>query len=187
MNRRTILALAVLFTSSVAPGSKAQSSDVSEKGRYSNYDYAYSVLVPPGTTAFRDQAPFPNHGFLIDISKSEQSYLWVDASYNAAEWASFDEAVRANLRYLRDEGAANIILEKQSSTYLSRLQAIRFIVRYDLSGKQMVQETVLAFRREKNKEEIVYSISLRSLAARFERDRMAIEELRRTWGLQRQP
>lgn len=187
MNKVAILALAIIFMSNVAPSSQAQSSGVSVKGRYSNYDYAYSVLVPQGIMAFRNQAPFPNHGISIDLSKSLQSYLWVDASYNAAEWASFNDAVSANLDYLKDEGAANIILEKQTSTHLSQLRAVRFIVRYNLSGKQIVQETVLAFRREKNKEEIVYAINLRTPIARYERGRVLIAELQRRWRLQKQP
>src|SRR3954471_20527913 len=104
---RLILALATILTSSIASGFRAQNNGVPVRGLYCNYDYAYSVVVPQGITAFRDPPPLPNHGIGIDISKSQQSYIWVDASYNAAEWSSFADAVSDNLGYLKNDGAAS--------------------------------------------------------------------------------
>jgi hypothetical protein len=181
------IVLAFVLATNVVLASQAQSGGVPVTGRYSNYDYAFSVSVPNGITAFRNRAPFPNHGFGIDISKSQQSYLWIDASYNGLEWKSFDDAIKANLEFLRREGAAEVKLTEQSSTYLSRLRAVRFVAKYNLSGKPMAQESILAFRREKNKEEIVYSINLRTPTNRFERDRALVAEMQSTWRLQRQP
>src|SRR5207237_7799698 len=41
--------------------------DITVEGRYSNFDYAYSVLVPKGMMAAGSPAPNPNHGFGIDL------------------------------------------------------------------------------------------------------------------------
>jgi hypothetical protein len=182
-----LVVMALLCASGVKSISQTRSVGVPVRDRYSNPDYAFSVLVPNGITAFRNNAPFPNHGFGIDLSKSEQSYLWVDASYNGLEWESFGAAIKAELEFLRNEGATDVRLTGQTSTNLSTLRAVRFVATYTLSGTPMLQESIIAFRREKKKEEIVYSINLRCAAHRFERDRGFVAELQRTWELQRQP
>jgi len=71
--------------------------DIIVEGRYSNFDYAYSVLVPKGMMAAGSPAPNPNHGFGIDLMHPTSTswttdegwphaYLWVDASYASAEY-----------------------------------------------------------------------------------------------------
>ena len=51
-----------------------------EKGRYSNYDYGYSVRIPKKFTGFRSPSPFPNHGFLIQLSDDPKAGISVDAA-----------------------------------------------------------------------------------------------------------
>lgn len=157
------------------------------KGRYSNYEYAYSVLLPKGWVGFMSYAPAPNHGFGIDISRPQNSYLWVDASYNSGMWTSFDDAIKDNLGFVKDDGVTDIVLIQRTSTSLSRLRAVRFIIHYKASGIAMIQETVLAFRRNGCDVDIVYSINLRTPTFRYSKDRRLIDELQKTWRLRPLP
>src|SRR5947209_17398721 len=93
---------------------QASSGDIVVKGRYSNYDYAYSVRIPAGLTGFRAAAPAPNHGFGIELSEQPKSSIWVDASYNAAFWKNFDEAIQAHIRYINDGGGKRNVNAKRA-------------------------------------------------------------------------
>lgn len=158
------------------------------KGRYSNYDYAYSVLIPKGLIGLMSPPPFPNHGFGIDLSKPQRSYLWVDASYgDAPEGKSFDDAIKDNLDFVKGDGVTDIVLSQKISTNLSRLRAVRFVIHYKASGIAMVRETVLAFRKNGDDVAIVYSINLRTPTSRYSKDRRVIDELQKTWRLKPLP
>ena len=54
------------------------------RGRYTNVDYGYSVVIPDGLVGENDPAPAPNHGFGITLSSGTN--LWVDASYEAVPY-----------------------------------------------------------------------------------------------------
>src|SRR5947209_14876211 len=94
---------------------QASSGDIVVKGRYSNYDYAYSVRIPKGLTGFRAAAPAPNHGFGIALSEQPKSYVWVDASYNALFWKSFNDAIKAHIGYINDKGVNAKLVRKERS------------------------------------------------------------------------
>lgn len=164
-------------------------------GRYSNYDYAYSVVVPKGMIGFG--ACVTNHGFGINLLNPTskiwtnqdtfpKAYLFADASYNAGDWESFDDAIKENVSYLEGDKATDITLSGKTTTRLAGLRAVRFIARYRISGEIMVSDTVLAFRKEKH-EEIVYTISLTTPLSRYDKDKEALIEMQKTWRLQPQP
>jgi hypothetical protein len=88
------------------------------KGRYYNYDYGYSVLIPAGLTGFRAAAPAPNHGFGITLSEKPESSVWVDASYNAADWKSFDDAISSYISGIKDSGGMDVSVEQRTPAWL---------------------------------------------------------------------
>jgi hypothetical protein len=189
-----MLLMACTFTS--MPPCKANAPAVAQtngyiivKGRYYNYDYAYSVSVPRGLVGFRNPAPAPNHGFGIDLSKPQRSYLWVDASYNAAELKSFDVTLKESLGYLKDEGCINISVSQRTSTRLSKLRAARFVIRYKdpQSGENMVRDQIIALRKAKGEVGIVYEIALRTPEYRYSKDKDVLARTQRTWRLEPLP
>ncbi len=54
------------------------------RGRYTNIDYGFSVVIPDGLVGENAPAPAPNHGF--GIRWSTGSTLWVDASYEVVPY-----------------------------------------------------------------------------------------------------
>jgi hypothetical protein len=49
------------------------------RGRYSNLDYGFSVVIPDGLVGEGTVPPAPNHGFTIALQS--KTAIWVDASY----------------------------------------------------------------------------------------------------------
>ena len=164
------------------------------ESRYSNYDYAYSIQIPEGMIGVG--GCMTNHGFGIDLSHPTshtwieragkdfwpQSYLYVDASYNAAEWQSLDEILKDNLKMLRDyDAAANIELISKTPIRLANLRAIRFVARYNKSGEAIITDQILAFRDHHN---IVYTLAVSTPASRYKKDREALNKIQQSWRLQ---
>lgn len=176
--------------------SPEEDCDPAFEGLYSNYDYAFSVQIPKGMIGFGSCVT--NHGFGIDLTNPTsrlwlervkdgiypQSYLYVDASYNSLEWQSLDEAMKANLEYLKDEGGTNIELVSKTSTRLSKLRAIRFVARYNKSGEAMLSDTVIAFR---NEGDIVYTLELTTFVSRYNKDKEIVTKIQQEWRLQPTP
>jgi hypothetical protein len=162
---------------------------VQVRGRYINLDYAYSVTLPKDLVGRRSSAPSPNHGFGIDISKKDKSYLWADASHNAAEWRSYDDAVKARVAQLRGEGSTELKVVNRAATRLGRLKAQQYVIRYrhPESNVPLILGGVLAFRSNPGGVAIAYTIELITSEARYRRDRIVLELLRRSWMLRPLP
>jgi len=155
-----------------------------EKDRYSNYDYGYSVRIPKGLTGVRSPSPFPNHGFLIELSEHPKASVSVDASYNAAEWRSFADAINAHKRYFKDEVGGEVSVVARVPAVLGGLRATRFMMKRTESGPDTeLQEVLLAFRRVPGEVGIVYEIVLTTPTSRYNKDKHLIAELQRTWKL----
>ena len=166
------------------------------EGRYSNYDYAYSVQIPDGMIGFG--ACHTNHGFGINLMDPTsrlwleqakggifpRSYLSVDASYSAEYWQSLNQAANSELKYLREDGAFNIELVNKTRTRLSGLPAVRLVLKYDESGETMVKVLVIAFRKEGD---IVYTLHLTTTALRYDHDNETLSRLQQTLVLQPLP
>jgi hypothetical protein len=162
---------------------------VTVRGRYSNYDYAYSVFVPKGMVGLRSPAPNPNHGFVIRLRGEAKAELSVDASYNAAEWDSFDEALNADLdRFKRETGSEVSILTRRF-VVLGGLKAIHFALHSEISvaNEPMIRDVILAFRNDPGGVGIVYEIALTTPARRYERDRQLVTQLQKSFRLKALP
>ena len=166
---------------------QSSSGDVVVRGLYSNYDYGYSVSIPKGLSGFRAAAPAPNHGFGIALSENPKSFVWVDASYNAAFWKSFNDAIQAHMEHIKDRGV-NVELVQKERTRIASLPAIRFIIEYNTnSDERMVNEIILAFRTDPGGVGIVYTVELDSIQSRYRRDRNILAVIHRSWQLRRLP
>ena len=108
------------------------------EGRYSNFDYAYSVLVPKGMMGAMSPAPNPNHGFGIDLTHPTstswtlekgwpKAYLWVDASYDSAEYGSPSVVIKNSLESLQEKHS-RVRLVSRNPTRLGSLRAVHFVI-----------------------------------------------------------
>lgn len=160
------------------------------KGQYSNYDYGYSVRIPKELTALGSRPPFPNHGFVIELSDHPKASVSVDASYNAAEWSSFNNAINAHLGYFKDAVGSEVRVVARAPTVLGGLRAIRFTMKPKTSGGNdpEVREVLLAFRKAAGEEiGIVYEIVLTTPSSRYEKDKQLLADLQRTFRLKLLP
>jgi hypothetical protein len=175
------LATTLVLCSSVYAQTKP---DIVVKNRYSNYDYAYSVRIPKGLTGSQSPPPFPNHGFGIQLSDKPKASISVDASYNAAEWRSFDDAIKAHKVYFKDEVGGEVKIVARVPAVLEKLRAVRFTM---TSKTHEVREVLLAFRKAPGEVGIVYEIVLTTPASRYNKDKHLIADLQRTWRLKSLP
>jgi len=109
------------------------------KGRYSNYDYSYSVRIPRGMTGMRSPSPFPNHGFAIQLSDHPEASVTVDASYNAAEWKSFNDAIEVHLDIFKRKVGGEVSIVARVPTTLAKLRAIRFTMKPTTRRRQAIR------------------------------------------------
>ena len=156
-----------------------------EQDRYSNYDYAYAVRIPKGLTGSRAPSPFPNHGFVIQLSEHPNAKLAVDASYNAALWKSFDEAMEAHKEFFKHDVGGDVSVTAHAPTVLAKLNAMRFTMK--AAGSSDVREVLLAFREADGEVGIVYEIVLTTSTSRYDQDKHLIDELQKTWRLKSLP
>ena len=168
---------------------QAKSDYVVVKDEYSNYDYGFSVRIPKGLIALRSPAPLPNHGFAIQLSDQLAAVLSVDASYNAAEWNSFEDAINAHMHSFKREVGGEVSVVDRVPTVLGGLRAIRFTIKPTPSGPNdfKVREVLLAFRRAPGEVGIVYEIVLTTLNSRYNKDKYLVVDLTRTWRLKSLP
>jgi len=160
-----------------------------ERGRYSNYDYGYSVRIPKGLTGLRSPSPFPNHGFVIQLSDHPQASCSVDASYNAAEWSSFNDVIEANLDSFKRHVGGEVSIVARGPTTLGGLRAIRFTMKAKTAAPNdpEVREVLVAFRKAAGEVGIVYEIVLTTPTSRYNEDKQVVADLQKTWRLKSLP
>ncbi|MDT5263321.1 MAG: hypothetical protein QOC61_2325 [Acidobacteriota bacterium] len=182
--------------SGCAPGeSETVDDDTRVEDRYYNYNYGFSVDLPAGMVGFASAPPRPAHGFGINLVNPKvgwvysegfpKSYLYVDASYNSAFLESLDAAVKTDLRYIAEEGQAVTVLSR-TKTRLGGLRAVRVVARYVKDGEATVSDALIAFRKD-NGEDVVYTIALDTPQADYEKHRLVVNEMQKTFCLQPLP
>jgi hypothetical protein len=152
-----------------------------EQGVYFNYEYGYSITIPDGLTGYRSPVPLPQHGIGIHLSKQDCAQVWMDGAYNSLEWGSLKEAAEFEVRALKAPNISNIQLMRLTYGRLSRLRAVRIVVAYNKSGLQMVEDEAVAIRKERD---IVYTLQLRTTAARYPQDVEVLNQLERSFRLE---
>jgi len=159
-------------------------AEVVHKGRYFNHNYGYSVFLPSGLIGTSDPPPLPQHGFGITLSRNPSAYIWVDGSFNAADWASLDEAIDYRLDTIKEREGNSEVLSR-ISTRLHRLPAIRFTVRYKgpSTGEPIVEDVIIAIRKRRRDVGIVYATGLTTPESRYPKDKELLNRLLKTWRI----
>lgn len=158
------------------------------RGQYTNYEYGYTVSIPKGFVGISDPSPQPQHGFGITLSKQPKAEILVGGTYNAAEYESLDEAVDADLDWLKKQVTELEVL-KRAPTTLGNLQAMQLMVRYKspASGETMMRDLITAIRNRKEETGIVYEIGLTTPEARHDEDSKVFDQVVKTWTLKPLP
>jgi hypothetical protein len=144
------------------------------QGEYRNRaGYAYHVVVPPGITAYKTAPPAPAHGFGIDLDSDFDSRIWVDGSYDVADYPPLPPFKKKSILDGL-QGRYNLVgRPKVESWPLSSLKAskLQFHYRDPKTGLERVYECVSAKRSGGPGETgIVYDIGLDTTAARYAED-----------------
>jgi hypothetical protein len=137
----------------------------------------------------RSPSPNPNHGFLVRLEGGGDDEIIVDASYNAAEWKSLNEALSAALNQFTREQKAEARVVMRTSAVLGGLEAIHFRLLSGTPGSSnaIVRDVILAFRKEPNGVGIVYQTALTASALRYERYQPLLTRLNRSFRLKPLP
>lgn len=161
------------------------------EGLYENDTYGYSVEIPAGMLGLGAPPPAPQHGFGIDLETPHsiswvrgagfpKSYLYADGSYNTLEWARPEQAVEAQLGFLREKGE-NVRLLSGTATSLDGLRAVRAVAQYEEQGVLMVSDETVAFGEGGSP---VYTLSLSTPLTKYTRDRQTLDAMLKSWRLQ---
>lgn len=155
-----------------------ESQSTKWKNRYTNLAYGYSVRIPKGRTGYSDLPPSPQHGFGLVLSWEPRAYLYVDGSYNSLEVKNAKELEQLHLKWLAE--SAQVIGIEKHNVRLGSLPARRYVARYTckkLRGTFIEDETILLHQG------IVYMVGLLTTQERYGRDKVALEQMLRSWRL----
>lgn len=156
------------------------------RGRYTNQEYGFSVVIPEGYVGVKDPEPNPAHGFWIVLSRRPKATINVYGNYDAANYTSLDEAVDAQLRYVKSDGTGIEVLSREPMK-LQSLPATRVVARYrdPASGATMIQDLITSFRwqRYDGEEEpwVLYILFLRTPESRYNADKEVFDRVVSAW------
>jgi len=138
---------------------------------YTNPIFGYSVSIPDNLIGLGAVPQAPNHGITIALNDDADSYIFVDAEYNASDYTSPVQEADDNVAYRKELGAFKIKVKREITT-LCNLAAIRQTLAYhDEAGSAGVDEAVFALLTREKYTGITYEVSLRTTPKNFENAR----------------
>lgn len=148
-------------------------------GRFAHCDYGFYVLLPDGMVAHSTLPPNPVHGFTValpnvssrsTVSTDDSRFIWVNAEYNASDAATAKQTIAFYKDLIgRDKPGRKVTLEPAT---LGSLRAMRLLAEYDGTAGKIIEEEVIAVRKN-----IVYEIGLRTTKAAYGQDRLQFERV----------
>ncbi len=178
------------------------------RGKYANYEYGYSVLIPKGFVGISDPSPQPQHGFGITLSKQPEASITVNGNYSGFESGTLEDDMNRDLGYTQKKSDGFEELKREQTT-LQNLPAIRVTVRYKSrpsiealrgylierskrqedqptppSSETVVEEIVMAIRTERvegSNLEVLYTIRLMTPEYHYDTDKEVFEQVVRGW------
>ena len=187
------LAVALLFAFIVVAGQEpkqsAPASEQSWNGRYRNYEYGYTVMIPSLFVGLSPASPWPQHGIEIKLTPDGHAAVYTTGYFSSVDYPSLDAAVDADVDNLRNRTKDLKIIRRETER-LGKLCAIRVVARYKhaSSGMSFVQETITATRKSKHpEEEVTYTITLVTPEQRYANDTKILSAILRSWRLRPLP
>ncbi len=144
------------------------------RGEYRNpAGYAYRATLPPGLVGYRDPAPAPAHGFVVELGGNPDDRLSVAGEYNAAEYPSAQVVADRTLAWVREK-ADSVQVPAFRPAVLAGLPAVELVVRYAgrATSAERVCRSIATIRRIKPTDTmgIIYEITLDTTAQRLGKD-----------------
>lgn len=154
-------------------------------GEYENYNYTYAMTIPDELRAMKPPEPAINHGFIARLEADTEATIEVEGNFNKdSGWGSLNEAANAHIDYLK-ASSKDVVVLKRSPARLGKLAAIRYVIQYTSisTGLPMIEDKTISFRKDSEGKEYwtVYSISLQTPAARYERNIATLEKVLKRW------
>lgn len=167
-------------------------------GKYVNYSYGFSVVIPEGFKGVWNSARcvagpdgctcMSDHGRIIPLSSGNaklERYIEIYAGYAAElDEPSVKAEVEEHAKWIKErsrEGSVSVL--KQSTMLLARLNAERVVVRYydKKLDSWMIEDFVETLRWG----DVEYSVYLRTTDQEYEHDRQILERLLGSFALRR--
>ncbi len=149
------------------------------RGRYTNLEYEYSVMIPKGFTAYDGREEARHNGFVLPLAS--ESVIFVSGDPNSVEYNTPREAATREVEFLRQQGK-KIESETITDAHLESLDAVHLLVTYSCSGSpdRHTKSSVMALSNDKS---YFYEVSLRDSADRYENDRALLDQLTKSWKI----
>lgn len=151
------------------------------RGRYTNWTYHYSVVIPRGFTAYDRPDPANHQGFGLAFGEPEQSYVFVRAEHNSREFETPREAATRYLEYMQKKGQ-RIESTTMTESQLGMLKGVHVVVTYTClrSGDRYVKSSIVSLSADKR---FIYEIDLYSAANRYQNDQTVFDSIQESWSL----
>jgi hypothetical protein len=144
--------------------------------QYTNSEYGYSLILPPGVHAIENLPPAPQHGIAIDLQGGAK--IWIDGSYDAMFHGSAQAAL---LQLLTDEGVHPVPL--LTLTKLANLPAAA--AQYRKAGKFAIR--IIAFRPRGDAVPILYTLALDADATQEKAAKRQLRQIQMRFSLRALP
>lgn len=152
------------------------------EGLYINQNYLYSLKIPYGLHCETSPYPSPNHGCEIHLKQDQDVHIWVDATYNTADYESALDYVMQT--YMMPFGHwPDAVIQKNTGAVLGGMPAESFTIKYThLKAKIVyVQEILVVFRDTKMHGDIIYIIGINAPECKMQCYRKTLEEIISSW------
>ncbi len=167
--------------------------EVDTSGKYVNYSYGFSIIIPAGLKGTWNSARcvagkegcvcMSDHGRIIPLSESpNDNDHWIEAY--AAFAADLDEPtlkdeVDKRIDWIRERSAAGSVSVLQvTDTKIGGMSAKRVVVRYhDKESNRVMVEDFVEALRGRAEVDVAYSVYLRSPLDAYERDKPNFERV----------
>ncbi len=172
----------VVLLATAVPLEAAVLQNLSGETEYLNENYLYLIAVPRGFKCEVAKPPAPDHGCRIGLSKGQEAYIFVDGSYNAAEYPSASDAFLLRMDRIFKE-ATEITVLSRFPTQLGGLPAERAVFTHRRVGDKAVilEDVVTALRVVPGRTEIIYTVGLISPPGRYRKDKEILDLILSSW------
>lgn len=172
-----VMLLPLLFSFHQKDCGRSPAIDFRESGnpkfhrKYSNPTFGYRIRLPRRVTACGEPRPQPAHGVGIILSRKPPSYLFVDASYDAALLRDAVAAADRTEDYLRND---SISIRRLSRNWMrvGSLRALRLRLEHTCTAGTFITDEMILLKRG-----IVYTLSLTAPKSRYRKDRQVLESI----------
>ena len=187
-----VLLLASCSLAQQPPTREQTATEILYRGRYTNCDAAYAVMLPAGIVAHRDKSTAVNHGFTADLSapgdtrpmsRTTNRYVEVSNLFNSTGLRSLDDVADDALRR-EAESRSDFDVVEHLPVKLAGLPAIHYRARFK-NREKMVAEGIIAFRLgERGHPDFIYRLQLVSAEAAYPDDKRVFDRLTAGFRLQ---